>query len=123
MILFVYECDVVEFRDPLLDYGPEEPPRQRTWVSGGGVMRVATLGDPDLVLKMSFRDVSDAQWQAMRTFIQDTINYAAESFSYVDPLGTLYTGMRYVSGIETWRWQRRAARWHGSLTIRQDLGV
>ena len=122
MIYFMLGSDVVDFRDPIIDYGPEEPPRQRTWVSGGGVVRVATLGDPDLVFRMTFRHVPNTQWVAMRAFIQNVINYSAEDFVYTDPFGTSYFGMRYVSGIETWR-QRVGQRWHGSLVIRQDMGV
>lgn len=121
MITFARGEDSVEFRDPVVDYGPEEPPRQRVWMSGGGVMRVAILGDPDVVFKMDFKEVPNAMWESMREFIQDVIEYSAQTFTYTDTFGAEHTGMRYVSGIETWR-QRRGQRWHGSLVIRKDLG-
>jgi len=113
----------VSVKDPLAPYGPEEAPRQARTVSGGGVIRVSTLGDPDQVLPLHFVRVSNSQWVALKTFIEDTISHGATAFTFTDPLGTAYTNMRYMGGKETARRQAKGGTWSFDITLQKDLGA
>ena len=121
MITLTYDVTTVNLKDPLAPHWPEEPPRQRKTVSGGGVVRVAQVGDPDVVIQMQFRNVSDAQGTALLSFLKTTVNYSEKAFTYTDPFSTAYANMRYDSGIETWKKIRGG--WQGSLVLRKDLGL
>jgi len=108
--------------DPLSPYGSEAEPRQVTRISGGGVPRVSETGDPDLVFRLRFKSVTNSQASDLVDFIEDTIDYAANTFTFTDTFSTAFSNMRYVSGRSTWK-RGRGGKWAGELVIRQDLGV
>ena len=122
-VTFTSGATVVTLPEPQMpgDSG-EGDPRQAVGFSGGGVPKVATLGDPDSIFELEFRRVSDAQWVALLSFIKTTVNYSATAFTYTDPFTTAHANMRYLTGIRSWK-QRRGTTWSGTLVLRKDLGV
>lgn len=114
---------LVTLKDPLWsDYGQAEAPRQNRSESGGGVIRVTELGDPGNVISMGFRDVEQADYEALRDFIKDDMQYSGVTFTFTDSFGDDHTGMLYWSGLETWK-PGKGGRWRGQLVIKRNLGA
>lgn len=100
----------------------QEPPRQKVGMSEGGAIKVALLGDPDDIQPLSFARLSVAHYTALRTFIQDGVNYSEEPFTFTDAHSVDHTNMRYISGLETFE-KRRPGVYYGTLIIRKDLSL
>lgn len=122
-ITFTSGVTTVNLPNPQLprDSG-EGDPRQAVGFSGGGVPKVATLGDPDEIYELELERLTNTQWTTLLSFIKTTINYSATAFTYTDPFSTAHANMRYLTGIRSFK-QSKGQRWAGTLVLRKDLGV
>lgn len=118
----IKDATVVTLSDPVLPVGIEGPPRQRITYSGGGSIRVATLGLSDTRINPHFERIPDADALSLISFIQTTVSHSDETFTVVTWAGVTYTDARYIDGKDTWK-KGRGGRWTGQLSIRIDLGA
>ena len=113
----------ITIQAPKWPYIPGEDQQVRFGRTAGGGIRSADLGDgtdhenPVLV----FLNQSDANFTAMRDFIQDTLTLSKVAFTYTDPDGGTHANMHYVSGLPGFREDR--GTWHGTLQLTKDMSA
>lgn len=90
----------------------------------GGGHKVADLGDgteweePVLV----FDQMSNADYVALRDFIQDDCTWMTTVFTYTDAFSTAHTNMRYVSGLPQFG-SSKGNRWSGQIVLSKDKSL
>ena len=122
MIYFTKGSTFVGLKDPTWPEGPEVITRQVVGMSGGGAIKVAITGDPDTIVRLVFRNIPAAQYNALLTFVKTTVSFTGYTFAYRDWNLVTTTNMRYMRGIESWK-RRRGNIYGGTLELREDLGV
>jgi hypothetical protein len=87
----------------------------------GGGHKVADLGDGTEweEVTLSFDRMSNADYVALRDFIQDDATWSTTLFTYTDAFSTNHTNMRYISGLPQFR-SSVGNRWSGSIVISKD---
>lgn len=107
---------------------PEKPGREspqyvaRTWGGGFRVTDLGQSGETYRTMTVAFRNLTGTQWDAMHTFFSSTVEWALTTFDWTDPMGTQYTGLRYLGGIPEAR-SRNEDRWDVDLVFARDAGV
>ena len=104
---------------------PEDPGETYPMTVGrtmGGAIKTADLGaGVDHIDKtLGFR-LSNADYVALRDFIQNTVTWSESSFTFTDSNGTAFTNMHYLSGLESFR--RTNLLWAGQIRIAKDMSA
>jgi hypothetical protein len=90
----------------------------------GGGHKVADLGDgtewEEVVL--TFDRMSNADYVALRDFIQDDTTWSTTVFTYTDAASGAHTNMRYMSGLPAFR-SSKGTRWSGRIVISKDKSL
>lgn len=107
---------------------PERPGRTTPQLLGftiGGGVRTADLGGTDVWERpiLNFVDLSTADYESLRGFIESTLNWSQLSFTYTDPHGTAHTAMHYVGGLPEFRSSRGPSKglWSGTIELHKDM--
>ena len=105
---------------------PEDPGETYPMLVGrtmGGGIKTADLGDGStdhIDMRVEFR-LSNADYVALRNFIQDTVKWSTTAFTFTDSNGTAFTNMHYISGLETFR--RTNTLWFGAIRLSKDMAA
>ena len=104
---------------------PEDPGETYPMLIGrtmGGGIKTASIGGSSDHIDMQVRfNLGNTDYEALRDFIQDTVDWAALPFSFTDSNGTTFTNMHYISGLPQFR--RIKGRWVGSLRLAKDMSA
>lgn len=105
---------------------PDEPGESAPVVVGrtmGGGIKVANLGSgTDFESpKLQFREMSNADYETLRNFIQDTCTWSVTPFTYTDPYSGSHTNMHYISGLPEFR--RIRGKWNGTIELAKNMSA
>jgi hypothetical protein len=79
-------------RSYILPYQRPLKPRQRVGRTDGGQFYVATLGSADQEFILQFEQMPATDWALATAWLNSTtINWAANTFTFIDTAGTSYT--------------------------------
>ncbi len=101
--------------------GEDQPVIVNRTMNGGA--KIADMGDgtdfedPQL----HFRQQSDADFVAMRDYIQDTLSMSKTAFTYTDPFGTNHTNMHYLDGLR--EFEQINGKWNGIIQLFKDVSA
>ena len=121
-VTFAVGATSITIREPnRLGYEYHLSPRQQKDMAVGGSLQVAdvgTIAEKRWLLKWGRLPTADKD--ALYAFVTSTCNWAETSFSYTDPWGTVFTGVRWW--CDEWLFDPIAHEfWGGSLSLRQDV--
>jgi len=90
----------------------------------GGGHKVADLGDGTEweEVTLTFDRMSNADYVALRDFIQDDITWSTTVFTYTDAASAAHANMRYMSGLPAFR-SSPGPRWSGRVNISKDKSL
>lgn len=89
--------------------------------SGGGIKTADLASGTDFVqMPLSFR-LNNTHFVALRNFIQDTVSWQQDAFTYTDPSSAAFANMHYIEGLP--EFSRTNNLWTGVLTIAKDMSA
>ena len=121
-VILTSGATTVTLPDPVNPEKEPLSPRQVRGVSGGGAVKVATMGAEDQVFDLRFRRVQQAVKEDLETFLATTVNWSGTAFDYVDWNSVTTEDVRYWGGWEEWE-RGKGGLWSGRLMLRKDLGA
>ena len=106
---------------------PEIPGESYPMIVGrtvGGGHKVADLGDGTEweEVTLTFDRMVNADYEALRDFIQDDATWSTTVFTYTDAFSGAHTNMRYLSGLPQFR-SSKNHRWSGAIVISKDKSL
>jgi len=121
-VFFTRSTTELKLDNPTQPEGAEPSPRQVVGYSIGGGIKVARTGEDDIMVRLNFVRMTQAEYNNLSSFIKSTITYTAYTFQYQDWNQATLNNMRYISGFDTFK-SARGGYWSGTLVLKEDLGI
>ena len=113
---------IVTIADHLYPEAPGESYPMAVGFTMGGGIKTADLGATvdHIDLTVRYR-LNNTDYEALRNFIQDTVNRSETPFTFTDSNGTAFTNMHYIAGLPQFR--RNGTLWSGEIRMAKDMSA